>query len=328
VEQAMEPMKLTSKKKHRGLKIVGLAGVAFFGVNAGAYAFSLGGLSGLLDTVAPVLSQYTSMDITKYAGYLHTFESVVGAVQGRSMNSILGAVGDLGASLGDAGLVKPSTLAAGVFESIQTNYSSRGKNLSGVGFERSADRALAHAQNLETRTYLESVFGDQGQKNIKAGVEGSADLVKSASEIVSKGAKSNISQKKLDAIAAVGLIGVAGNSQIYGKLTEIQIINGQQLKVSSLIAENLTKDRTSKFLGDTGSRAGRKQSGSVFAALSGPSQLTNPVVTEAASISGPAATTDQSFVSSSPNYQRLYGDTTAEVSTPVSDFVPPEIASP
>jgi hypothetical protein len=323
VDRTTEPTKSTSRKTCKALKVVGLTGAIFFGANVGVYAFSLGGLSGLLDTVAPVISQYTGMDITKYAGYLSTFESVAGAVQSRSFNSILGAAGDVGATLGEAGLIKPSSLAANVFQAVQANYSSRGKSLSGAGFERSADRALTYAQNQETRAYLESVFGEQGQKNIKEGVKGSGDLVKAAGDIAEKGAKSNVSQKKLDAIAGIGVVGVVGQSQIYNKLTEIHITNGQQLKVSALIAENLTKDRTSKFLGETGARSNRKTSGSVFAALAGPSQSTS------SGASGETSTTASSpeTSSTSTRYQQLYGDSSAEVSPQVSDFVPPNIAN-
>jgi hypothetical protein len=266
--------KLTSipKRKFWFPKTVAASLIISFGVMPSAHAF-LGGLTGLLDTIAPVLSDY-GLDITKYAGYLNTFQNVLTATQQGGLNNILGAVGSLNQSIGDAGLVVPSKLASGILDSVTANYSGRGGRSNGVGITRAQDRALLHAQNVSTRAYIESVLGEEGQGNIKKGVQGSGDLVKSASEIATKGAKSNVSQKKLDAIAAIGVVGVASQAQIYGKLTEIQINGVQQTQTLAGLLEATTNDRTAKILGDAGSSNGRRQAGSVFAGLAGPTNIT------------------------------------------------------
>jgi hypothetical protein len=268
-----------TEKKAIRLTVIPVTLVTAWAIIFPATAFDLSGFSGILDTVAPVLSSYTSLDINKYAGYFNTFQSVLGAVQKGNVNSILGAVGSINQSLGDSGVVIPSKLASDVLDAVTLNYSTDGsgtngggKTLRGAGYENASDRALTHAQNVSHRAYVESVLGEEGQKNIKKGVEGSGDLVKSSAEIAQNVAKTKISQKKLDGIAAGQTIIVAGNAQNYGKLTELQINAVQQTEIQSGILEQMTRDRTAKNLDRAGSSQRVSQSGSVFAAVAGPSQ--------------------------------------------------------
>jgi hypothetical protein len=275
------PTKSITKTEKRIIKLAAIptALLTAWAIVFPASAFDLSGLSGILDTVAPVLSSYTSLDINKYAGYFKTFESVLGAVQKGNVNSILGAVGSINQSLGDSGVVIPSKLATDVLDAVTLNYApdgsgtnGGGKTLRGAGYENASDRALNHAQNLSHRGYVESVLGEEGQKGIKKGVEGSGDLVKSSAEIAQNVAKTKISQKKLDGIAAGQTLIVAGNAQNFGKLTELQINGVMQTEIQSGILEQMTRDRTAKNLDRAGSNKRVSHSGSVFAGLAGPSQ--------------------------------------------------------
>jgi hypothetical protein len=302
-----------SKKKKR-LTIIALTTAGVLGGGGVAVAFDLGGLSGLLDTFAPVLSQYTGMDITKYAGYLTTFQSVMGAVKTGSMNGILSAVGSINKSLGDSGVVIPSKLASDVLDTVTAKYATDGKSTTGVGFTNASDRALAHAQNVSHRAYVESVLGEEGQKNIKAGVQGSGDLVKSASDIASKGIKATISQKKLDAIIGGQVILTAGNAQTYGKLTEIQINGAQQTEIQSGILEYLTHDKTSKTLGSTLTQNGSSQAAGVFAGLAAPA----PTQAEVASSSqgGGTASSNTQATGDLGQYNKYYNPISGTVQNP------------
>jgi hypothetical protein len=262
-------------KSKKLLSILTISSASLLISGNAALSFDLGGLSGLLDTVAPVISQYSELDITKYAGYLKSFDSVLSAVKTGKMDSILSAVGNINNSLGDSGVVIPSKLATEVLNSVSAKYSSNGKNPSGIGFVKAGDRALSHAQNVSHRAYVESVLGEEGQKNIIAGIQGSGDLVKSASDLASKGIKATISQKKFDAMLGQGVIQAAGQAQIYGKLTEVQINGAQQTEIQSGILEHLTGDRTAKTLGAQASINGSSQSSGIFAGLAGPAPSKN-----------------------------------------------------
>jgi hypothetical protein len=275
----MEQMKSTSKKPHRVFKVVAIALLGVVGGGSAAAAFDLGGLSGFLDTVAPVLQNYGVSDISKYAGYLNTFQNVVSVVKKGSLNNVLSTVGSINKSIGESGFTIPSKLATDILDSVSANYTGKG-GANGVGVVGAQDRALIHAQNVAHRAYVESVMGEEGQANIKKGVEGSGDLVKSAAEIQAKGAKSNISQKKLDAGNAIGVMNVAMGAQNYGLLTEIKINGAQQTEIQSGILEHLTGDKTAKTLSDAGARASQRQAGSVFAGLAGPTENTENQATE------------------------------------------------
>lgn len=308
--------KLKQPKRSKAKKRLAIASLTLAGVISGggiAAAFDLGGLGGLLDTFAPVLSQYTGMDFTKYASYLGTFQNVLGAVQKGGMKNILGAVGSINQSLGVAGLAVPSELAQSVLDSVTENYAKNGGAASGgVSVSNRGQRALNHAQNVAHRAYIESVLGTEGQENLKKGVEGSADLVKSAAEIAAKAAKSNVSQKKLDAIVAGQVILAAGNAQTYGKLTEIQINGVQQTEIQSGILEYLTHDKTAKTLSVAASRRSSTTASGVFAGLAGASPGSSSSST-AQVASDPSMTGDPSKVNQ--YFSQVYEPTTATVST-------------
>jgi hypothetical protein len=284
------------RKSKKLLTIVTLSSASLFVGGTAALAFDFGGLSGLLDTVAPVISQYSELDITKYAGYLKTFGSVLSSVKTGKMESILGAVGNIHNSLGDSGVVIPSKLATEVLDAVSSTYSNNGKSLSGVGFVKAGDRALSHAQNVSHRAYVESVLGEEGQKDIKEGIQGSGDLVKSASDLASKGIKATISQKKFDAMLGQGVVQTVGQAKIYGKLTELQINGAQQTEIQSGILEHLTGDRTSKMLGTQASVIGSSQSSGILAGLAGPAPSKDAV-----------AQKTNDYVSSGQDYSQAYG---------------------
>lgn len=261
------------KKKSYKFKKTKIAAIVFAGfvvTGSGASAFDLGGFGGLLDTVAPVLSQYTGLDITKYAGYFKTFENVLSAVQGGGMKGILSAVGSINQSLGDSGIVIPSKLVQSTLDVVTAEYTAKGRSTGGSSYIRASDRAIAYAQNLSHRAYVESVLGEEGQKNIKAGVQGSGDLVKSASEIAGKGVKATISQKKFDALLGLGVLNQVGHANTFGKLTEIQINGTQQTEIQSGILEYLTNDKTSKTLSARMNGYGVTQSSGILAGLATP----------------------------------------------------------
>jgi hypothetical protein len=266
------------RRKSKKMVLVALTSAAFFTGGTAAVAFDLGGLSDLLNTVSPVLSQYTGLDITKYAGYLTTFQNVVKGITKGGLNNVLTAVGSINKSLGDSGVVIPSKLASDVLNSITAQYASKGQSTTGVGFTNASDRAIAHAQNLSHRAYVESVLGEEGQQNIKAGVQGSGDLVNSAAQIAKKGIASTISQKKLDALIGQGVILATGNAQNFGKLTELQINAVQQTEIQTGILEHLTGDKTAKRLSATISQNGSAQSSGVFTGLAGAAPTKNEVL--------------------------------------------------
>jgi hypothetical protein len=264
------PQKLRTKN-HAKIKRMAIAPITLCMIIGGsgvAAAFDLGFLGGFLDTMAPVLKDYTDLDISKYAGYLDTFNNVLSSVEKGGIKNILGAVGSINRSLGDSGVVIPSKLASDVLNVVSEKYASGGSNtLAGIGQSNAGQRALDHAQNVSHRAYVESVLGKEGQGNIKKGVEGSADLVKSSAEIAQKGAKSTVSQKKLDAIALGQVILAAGNAQLYGKLTEIQINGVQQTEIETGLLEYFTHDRTAKTLGSAASSISISTSSGVFSGL-------------------------------------------------------------
>ncbi len=287
------------KGKRNSKKLFAILTISSAGVLIGssaALAFDLGGLSGLLDTVAPVLSQYSELNITKYAGYLKSFDSVLSAVKTGKMDSILSAVGNINNSLGESGVVIPSKLATDVLNSVSAKYSSNGKTPSGIGFVKAGDRALSHAQNVSHRAYVESELGEEGQKNIKAGIQGSGDLVKSASDLASKGIKATISQKKFDAMLGQGVVLAAGQAQTYGKLTQIQINGVQQTEIQSGILEHLTGDRTAKTLGAQASINGSSQSSGILSGLAGPTPSKEDVAQKAnETVQGPDSSQKYEF---------------------------------
>jgi hypothetical protein len=284
------------RKSKKFFAILTLSSAGVFIGSTAALAFDFGGLSGLLDTVAPAISQYSELDITKYAGYLKTFDSVLSSAKTGKMDNILSAVGNIHNSLGDSGVVIPSKLASEVLDAVSAKYSSNGRNLSGIGFVKAGDRALSHAQNVSHRAYVESVLGEDGQKNIKEGIQGSGDLVKSSSDLASKGIKATVSQKKFDAMLGQGVINSAGQAKIYGKLTEIQINGAQQTEIQSGILEHLTGDRTAKTLGAQASINGSSQSSGILAGLAGPAPSKDDVAQQT-----------NNYAANGQDYSQAYG---------------------